>query len=295
MGISIAIEGPEGAGKSWLTKATEILLNETTEFTIASDLEPGGTKLGAMLRTVLKGEEFQDIHPLAHTFMFCAQRAELFFKEEMPFLNENFTNILIKDRSWLSTVALQTVDGVDLEFIESIQKPFMVIPNKFAIVDTPVQETVVRMDSVFRYSSEREIDWRDKQTQDNLARIRQNYMSFALKNRERCFVLDCFDDPWEKAARIKFEIFKVLAKEGGFVLEEGTQNLFIQEAKLVGDQYASKEGGQFGRFSIKEDRERVEEVRKELGYPSREELRAKMHEEWRAMGLEGAGVGIERK
>ena len=295
MGISIAIEGSEGAGKSVLHKLTEILFKETTDFSVLATREPGGTKLGSMVRTILKGDDFQDMHAISNVLLYSTARAELFFKKEVPFLEEHPRGILLKDRSWLSTVCLQTVDGAGLEYIDLVQQPFKEIPHKFAIIDIPVLETVVRMESVSRYSSDREIDWRDKQTQENLGKIRENYLSYAIKNRDKCIVLDCFDDPWKKAATIKYESIKLLMSKEGLVLDEAQLGIFIDEARQLGTTYASKEGGTFGTFDIAEYREQVEETRQKLGYPNREELQAGMHEEWRAMGIEGAGVGIERK
>jgi len=296
MGISIAIEGSEGAGKSLLASITTDLLRTTTDLSVIVTREPGGTALGEMVRGILKGEDFRGMHPMTSVFLFSAQRSELFHKVEEPFLRDNPTGVLIKDRSWLSTVALQVAEGADSGFIDTIQSPFRNIPDKFAIIDIPVLETVVRMMAEFKYSSNREIDWRDKQTQENLVRYRDNYLAFAVENKDKCLILDCFDDPWNKAAIIKLDMFKILAEREGEVLPNEGQllNTFSEGARMM-VQADSEKDEQWQKYGIEARRKAVEKARVELNYPSREELRAKMHDEWRSLGLEGAFSGVERR
>ncbi len=279
-----------------LTKLVVELLRETTGYSVMVDREPGGTDLGEQIRHLLKNESFRDMHPLTSAYLFSAQRSELFHKVETKFLQENTLGILVKDRSWLSTVVLQVAEGADPEYIEILQKPFVSIPQKFVIIDIPVEETVVRMEAAFRYSSEREVDWRDKQTQELLGRYRDNYLSFAAKNRDKVLVLDCFDDPWDKAGRIKLEAVRTLMAQEGKVLsgDEGNQlhNIFSGEAKRIVD--LDSERPVLRVYDINDRRKQVREVRQKLAYPSIDELRIKMHDEWRARGLEGFSSGIER-
>ena len=296
MGVSIALEGSEGAGKSLLGRLLTMHLEQTTNFPVRFGREPGGTPLGEYIRGILKGESFKDMDPLASVFLFSAQRAELFSKVDMPFLRDNPRGVMIKDRSWLSTVALQVAEGANPEFVDFIQEPFKRIPDKFAIIDIPVEETVVRMAAEQMYASNREIDWRDKQKQEILSKIRENYLHFALENPGKCIVLDCFDDPWIKSAQIKFEIVEFFIKgEGGQMACEKERELiaeFRNEAKRIVDEDGEKKVLRL--FDIEERRRVVEETRRELGYPGREELRAKMHDDWRALGLEGFSSGRER-
>lgn len=298
MGISFCLEGSEGAGKSTLKAIAEILLKETTDFPVLSTREPGGTDLGEAVRSILKSDLSRNVHPVANMLLYSAARAELCFKVEKPFLEKNEFGVLLKDRSWLSTESLQMVDGVGLDYIKEVNAPFTGVPDKFVIIDIPVPETVVRMESVFRYSSEREIDWRDKQTQENLHKIRRNYLDFAIRNRDRVLLLDCFDDPWDKAARIKFEIVKSFAlRNPETVVGKNlmhTSISILHEARKIGRIYATKEGGKYGVFNIDEYRQKVEATRIDLNYPSKVELQTQMHREWIQLGLEGARSGIER-
>jgi len=289
MGVSIAIEGPEGAGKSLLSLLVKLHLEETIDLPFIITREPGSSALGEQIRQMLKTDIYKDLHPATSALLFNASRAELFYKVEQPFLRDNPKGILVKDRCWLSTEALQVAEGGDRTFITNLTSPFKSIPDKFAIIDIPVLETVVRMEAAFTYSSEREIDWRDEQKQEVLFEIRKNYLDFAVQNPDKCIVLDCFDDPWVKAGRIKFEAIKTLAEQEGKIIDnrEGQELLlrFQQEAKKIMDEDTERKVLRI--FDIEGLRRNVEKTRIKLNFPVRDELRKKMHEEWGALGLEG--------
>lgn len=304
MGISITIEGPEGAGKTFLSSLTRTLLEETTSFPILATREPGGSELGEdKIRPILRDERFKNMHPFTNVLLYSASRSEVFFMKERPFLEANPRGILLKDRGWLSTLTLQSVDGANMEYIMDVQRPFMSIPDKFAIVDIPVLETVARMKAEYKVAGKREADWRDKVSQENLAKIRDNYLSFIVKNKERCFVLDCFDDPWIKAGQIKLEIYRKFCDQEGEVPIDNNYDetmflkKFSEEARYVVDNHESYDYTKHAMvktFDIDELRKEVEDARAELNFPGRDELQAKMHEEWRQLGIEGGSSGIER-
>lgn len=307
MGISYGFEGNEGAGKSFLWSLTKKLFEETTGFPVLAVREPGGTPLGEdEIRPILRNEKYRGLHSVTNTLLYTAGRSELFFSREKPFLEQNVHGIVLKDRTWLSTIALQTVDGADLDYIMSVQKPFIASPDKFVIIDIPVEETITRMKA--EYSREkigREPDWRDKQSSEILGLIRKNYLNFAVGNPDRCMVFDCFDDPWVKAAEIKLDAVKnLLAIEGDSIDRiEGAAKLieYTNEAKKIVFESPEESvwvgGGNkvnIKPFDIDKFRLEADLARQELGYPSKEVLRAKMHQEWQNLGIEGGGGRLER-
>ncbi len=302
MGLSFSIEGSEAAGKTLLSSLTRILFEETTDFPVLATREPGGTPVGEKIRAILKAEEFKGMHPITNVLLFSASRSELLFGREIPFLTENPHGILLKDRSYLSTKTLQTVDGVSMKYINNVQLPFTEIPDKFAIIDIPVLETVARMTAIQKTSGNREVDWRDTQTMENLEKIRGNYLSFAATNRDKCIILDCFDDPWIKAARIKLEAYRVFGEREGKLPGSGElkelYTTFVAQAEEITLNHKTWISGaeeMKKTFDIYGLRDAVEEARAELGYPGREELQAEMHQKWNFMGLEGFSGGIERE
>jgi len=301
-GISFSIEGSEGAGKTVLSMLTRELLKETTSFPVMATREPGGTPLAEEIRKLLKNAKFSDMEPRTNVLLFNAGRSEVFSKLEIPFLEKNPYGVLLKDRSRLSTIALQEAEGADIGYIKSIQEPFISIPDRFLIIDIPVKETIVRMTAAQKNGGNREVDWRDHHRVEILEKIRENYLSFAVQNRDMCIVLDCFDDPWDKAARIKSEVFKMFAEREGKVFEpnelgslQKTFSLDAQRIALNNKTWIPTLKREVPLVDIHELREIVEFARKELNYPSREELQREMHEKWQFMGIEGFSGGIERR
>lgn len=307
MGISYSFEGNEGAGKSLLFSLTKRLFEETTRFPVRAIREPGGTVLGEQeIRPILRNPEYKGLHAITNTLLYTAGRAESYFHQEIPFLEQNPHGILLKDRSWLSTIALQTVDGADINYIMEVQKPFMSLPDKFIIIDIPVEETVARMLAEYRREkSGREPDWRDKQSIETFSAIRSNYLNFAANNLNRCMVFDCFDDPWNKSAEIKLDAVKTLRSREGIVLNGAECSSmmieFAGEAKTIVDRenqgigFSPPEGDRhFKQFDIYSYRLEADMARKELGFPSKEEFQLKMHQEWQKLGIEGGGGRIER-
>lgn len=301
-GLSFSIEGSEGAGKTVLSMLTRELLKETTGFPVLSTREPGGTPVGEAIRSILKNSQYSDMNPTTNVLLFNAARSELYYRIEVPFLENNPHGILLKDRSRLSTITLQDAEGANISYINSVQKPFISIPDRFVIIDIPVQETIVRMTAAQNSNGNREVDWRDNHRVEILEKIRENYLSFAAKHKEQCIVLDCFDDPWDKAARIKLEAVKILRGNDGDPLDQNeldnSQRVFSLEARNIALNHKvwdSREQKEVPFLDIYGLRDEVERAREQLNYPSREELQREMHEKWRFMGLEGFSMGVERR
>lgn len=301
-GVSFSIEGSEGAGKTVLSMLTRELLKETTGFPVLSTREPGGTPVGEAIRSILKNSQYSDMNPTTNVLLFNAARSELYYRIEVPFLENNPHGILLKDRSRLSTITLQDAEGANISYINSVQKPFISIPDRFVIIDIPVQETIVRMTAAQNSNGNREVDWRDNHRVEILEKIRENYLSFAAKHKEQCIVLDCFDDPWDKAARIKLEAVKILRGNDGDPLDQNeldnSQRVFSLEARNIALNHKvwdSREQKEVPFLDIYGLRDEVERAREQLHYPSREELQREMHEKWRFMGLEGFSMGVERR
>jgi thymidylate kinase len=294
MGISSTIEGSEGAGKSFLQSLTGDLLTNTTNFPIYETREPGDTPFGEEMWRLTRDERFKDVDPIAKILMYSASRADIYFSRELPFLEKNPQGILLKDRGWLSTICLQTVDGGNIEYIRAVQEPFVKIPTKFVIIDIPVEETIARMEAEKRLLNRKDIDWRDQQTIENLERIRLNYLTFATNNDNRCVVLDCFDEPWQNAAKVKRLAMQCL----GFPTDLGMEIIFAEEAKFIVETHTFRDINRDKTvltYDLTEARKIREEVRIEFGLPNREELRHAMHKEWQDLGIEGGMSRRERE
>lgn len=115
MGLLIAFEGVDGAGKS--TQAQRLagtLEKQGRGVTLLR--EPGGTGFGERLRGLLLGDDAPVVDPLVESLLFMASRRQLVREKIEPALARG--HVVLLDRSFLSTWVYQGVlGGVDLEFL----------------------------------------------------------------------------------------------------------------------------------------------------------------------------------
>jgi len=120
-GMLIAIEGIDGAGKSSLARYLHDLLQE--QFPVILTKEPGGSLLGAYLRTLIHDQKI----PLASKtefLLFAADRAQHMAETVLPALREN--KIVISDRMTDSSLVYQGYGrGISLDMIYRINEWIM--------------------------------------------------------------------------------------------------------------------------------------------------------------------------
>lgn len=118
MGVFITFEGPEGSGKS--TQAR--LLYERLQalgYPAILTREPGGTRIGEMIRRILVDLRHTEMAPTTETLLFSAARAQLVSELVRPYLNTG--GIVLCDRYADSTFAYQGYGlGRDLDELQSI-------------------------------------------------------------------------------------------------------------------------------------------------------------------------------
>jgi dTMP kinase len=117
-GILIAIEGIDGSGKTLLTQNLALRLQD--KFRLLVTREPGGSKLGQLLRTVLH-EKSTAICPKAEYLLFAADRAQHFEEVIIPALAKNM--LVISDRLSDSSIVYQGYGrGLDRTMIQTINQ-----------------------------------------------------------------------------------------------------------------------------------------------------------------------------
>lgn len=118
MGVFITFEGPEGSGKS--TQAR--LLYERLQalgYPAILTREPGGTRIGEMIRRILVDLRHTEMAPTTETLLFSAARAQLVSELVRPYLNTG--GIVLCDRYADSTFAYQGYGlGRDLDELKAI-------------------------------------------------------------------------------------------------------------------------------------------------------------------------------
>lgn len=127
-GRLISIEGIDGSGKSTLTKRLAATLHEKGIITRTTK-EPGGTKLGMSLRTILQTKT-EPTSPMTEYLLFAADRAQHFDELIIPALQDGI--LVIADRLADSSLAYQGYGrGLDKTMITSINQWVMqgIAPN----------------------------------------------------------------------------------------------------------------------------------------------------------------------
>ena len=118
MGVFVAFEGPEGAGKSTqLRRLAEALKAQGLEPLVTK--EPGGTPVGEHVRRVVLLEPDLDINPMTEFLLYSASRAQLVADVLRPALTAGRT--VLCDRYTGASVAYQGYGrGLPLGFVRSL-------------------------------------------------------------------------------------------------------------------------------------------------------------------------------
>lgn len=125
-GIFIALEGPDGSGKSTIIKEiTKYLKRKDIDFIVTR--EPGGTTIGEDIRNILLDKKNKDMTSATEALLLAAARGQHVQEKILPAIEDG--KVVLCDRFILSSLAYQGV-GRDL----GIEEVRMV--NDFAIKGT---------------------------------------------------------------------------------------------------------------------------------------------------------------
>ena len=143
MGKFIAFDGPNGSGKSTIIKAVQEKLNTYAIDTYFTS-EPTNSELGLFTRRV---SEFIDKESLA--CLVAADRYNHIAKEILPELKQN--KIVLSDRYFVSSLLLQRLDGVDIDFIMDLHKKIE-LPDLYCVTYADSTTIVQRLKKRNRYT-----------------------------------------------------------------------------------------------------------------------------------------------
>lgn len=143
MGKFIAFDGPNGSGKSTIIKAVQEKLNTYAIDTYLTS-EPTNSELGFFTRRV---SEFIDKESLA--CLVAADRYNHIANEILPELKKN--KIVLSDRYFVSSLLLQRLDGVDIDFIMDLHKRIE-LPDLYCVTYADSTTIVQRLKKRNRYT-----------------------------------------------------------------------------------------------------------------------------------------------
>ncbi|MEM2573189.1 MAG: dTMP kinase [Candidatus Jordarchaeales archaeon] len=137
-GVLIVFEGIDGAGKTTHAKLLEEWLRKEG-YVVSLTKEPTDGEIGSLIRGHLRRKDF---HPATLALLFAADRLEHTEKELKPRIESG--EIIISDRYVESSICYQAADGVDAEWIESINK-WALSADLTILLDVDVQTAMKRM------------------------------------------------------------------------------------------------------------------------------------------------------
>lgn len=185
-GRFITIEGPEGSGKTTQVELLAARLRAAGR-DVTVTREPGGTRLGEQLRSILlaRHEGVEPTDPLTDALLFEAARRQLVRHVVRPALERGSTVVCARYAD--STFAYQGFGaGVPLETLRALDAAATdgLVPDMTILLDLPVEMGLARKapDDVTRFEAEYDIAFH--------RRVRDGFLRLAAASPERFVVID---------------------------------------------------------------------------------------------------------
>ena len=143
-GIFIVMEGPDGSGKTTQINLLKNYLEDRGMECILTR-EPGGTKIGEDLRSVILNPEYKEMSSVTEMLLYAACRAQLVHEVIGPALERGA--VVISDRFVDSSIVYQGIArGLGIKTVSDINKPGIGIykPDKVLFIDISEKEGLQR-------------------------------------------------------------------------------------------------------------------------------------------------------
>lgn len=208
----ITFEGIEGSGKSTALARLKDWLQEHGHGATLTR-EPGGSRLGGILRSILLDIGNDDLTGETELFLYLADRSQHVHQVIRPALAEGVA--VISDRYADSTVVYQGYGrGLDPKLLHSFNDVAVsgLWPDLTLLFDLPVEVGLKR--ALSRNVSEGKCDSEGRFEAESIAfheRIREGYLTWASINRDRFRIVDA-SAPLDEV--VDFTLRRVLAKTG---------------------------------------------------------------------------------
>ena len=182
--LFIVFEGLEGSGKS--TQAGLLASRLLEEgFDIKATREPGGTRIGELIRQITHSKDNVDLTAVAESCLMAASRAQHVREIIRPALDSG--KIVISDRFVDSSLAYQ---GYGRELGEGKITALDKMAVEEVIPDIVIFLDVLPEIGFKRRNGTSKIDRLDLQQNDFYLRVYEGYIKLAGKNKDKYFVVD---------------------------------------------------------------------------------------------------------
>jgi dTMP kinase len=207
MGLFITLEGPEGSGK---TTQGRLLANWLAEagYDVLTTREPGGTRIGDVVRTLLLDPIYAGIRPETEFLLFSAARAQIVGEIIRPHLEKG--GVVVCDRFADSSLAYQgygrQLDQDTLRTITAFATDKL-LPQLTFCLDLPVVDG-------FRRKRDGGMGNPDRLEQEQLEfheRVRHGYLAMAEAEPGRWTIVDATQATEAVQEQIRTTVSKRLA------------------------------------------------------------------------------------
>lgn len=187
----VTFEGIEGCGKSTQVKLVAEHLTGTGH-EVVTTLEPGGSRLGRLLRKILLDMESRDLTGQSELFLYLADRAQHVDQVIRPALDAG--KIVLSDRFADSTVVYQGYGrGLDPKLLHQFNDVAVagLWPELTLLFDLSPETGLKR--ALNRNIKEKKTDSEGRFEAESIAfhqRIREGYLTWAAIHKDRFHVID---------------------------------------------------------------------------------------------------------
>jgi len=190
--LFITFEGPDGSGKSTQISLTAQYL-QNLGHNVLLTREPGGSRIGDQIRTVLHDVTNTEMDPRAEVLLYSASRAQLVAQVILPHLQAG--GVVVCDRYADSTFAYQgfgrQLDFEALQLITAFATQALK-PDITIYLDLEVEQGLQRKVSA-NSAGKGELNRMDRLAVDFHRRVRQGYLKMARAEPERWLVINACD------------------------------------------------------------------------------------------------------
>jgi dTMP kinase len=194
-GFFISFEGPEGGGKSTQIHRLAATLADQG-YVVWTTREPGGTRVGEMIRPILLSQRQTRMTPWSEALLFTAARAQHVEEVIRPRLARG--ELVLCDRYTDSTLAYQGYGrGLDLDTLRRLQAQATagLLPALTILLNLPVETGLSRIPRPAQ-------DRLDRETATFHQRVRAGYLEMAAADPRRWREVDAAADADQVAKRI---------------------------------------------------------------------------------------------
>jgi len=192
----IAFEGGEGSGKGTQISLLQKSLEEKG-FEVLSIIEPGGTRVGELIREILLNKNDLGLLGITEALLFSASRAQQVRTVTRPALESG--KIVLSDRSFYSTYAYQGYGrGQSLSTLEKLTEIAVgdTKPDLVFLLDLPPEIGLARK------RSQNQFNRLDAEDLDFHQKVREGYLDLAKKDEKRWKIVDAIKSPKEVHSEI---------------------------------------------------------------------------------------------